>query len=121
MNEDIIDVLHDLEENEIDVIYYTVNWHRVRKVKAEAISDLSVAEKLAEIEVKFKHNGNTLSELTKKLIKIEDRVTSQSDCVFNSFKLSIVVTGVEKVRDPSMWYSSVFIRKWRDYTMQELH
>ncbi len=27
MSEDIIDALHDLEESEIDVICYTVNWH----------------------------------------------------------------------------------------------
>ncbi len=65
MSEDIIDVLHDLEENEIDVICYAVNWHRVPKVKPEAMSDLSVAEKLAEIEAKFKLYDNSLSELKK--------------------------------------------------------
>ncbi len=40
--------------------------------------------------------------------------TSHADSVFNSFKLSVVVTDVQKVRDPSMWPCGVFIRKWRD-------
>ncbi len=76
MSEDIIDALHDLEENEIDVIYYVVNWHQVLKVKPEAISDLSVRETLAEIEAKFKLYDNTLSELKKESVRIEDRVTN---------------------------------------------
>ncbi len=76
ISEDIIDVLYGLEENEIDVICYAVNWHCVPKVKPEAISDLSVTEKLAEIEAKFKLYDNTLSELKKESIKIKDRVTN---------------------------------------------
>ncbi len=48
-------------------------------------------------------------------VVIKDLVqTSHGDSVFNSFKLSVVVTDAEKVRDPSMWPSGVFIRKWRD-------
>ncbi len=48
-----------------------------------------------------------------KRVVIKDFVqTIHADSVFNSFKLSVVVTDVEKVRDPSMWPSGVFIRKW---------
>ncbi len=53
-----------------------------------------------------------------KRVVIKDCVqTIHADSVFNSFKLSVVVTDVEKVRDPSMWPSSVFIRKLRDYAV----
>ncbi len=48
-------------------------------------------------------------------VVIKDLVqTSYADSVFKSSKLSVIVTDVEKVRDPSMWPSGVFIRKWRD-------
>ncbi len=93
MSEDTIDALHDLEENEIDVICYAVNWHRIPKVKTEAISDLSVAKKLAEIEAKFKLYDNTLSEFKKHCLPAQNvqRVWGQHTSILKMFYLLHIV------------------------------
>ncbi len=106
MSEDIIDALHDLEENEIDVISYAVNWHRVPKVKPEAISDLSVTEKLAEIEAKFMLYDNTLSEFKKESIKIEDRVTNvENDSGMHGNMLQQLASSESTTRGKKTWPS----------------
>ncbi len=57
----------------------------------------------------------TRQYIRSKRVVIKELVqTSHADSMFNSFKLSVAVTDVEKVRDPSLWPSGVFIRKWRD-------
>ncbi len=54
VSEDVIDALNDLEDNGVEVKCYAENWHHVPKVKPEAIGHLSIAEKLAMLEDKFK-------------------------------------------------------------------
>ncbi len=60
---------------------------------------------LEVMEQYIKNKGITCKDL---------RLTSHVDSLFNSFKLSVVVTDASKIRDPGLWPAGMLIRKWKD-------
>ncbi len=46
-------------------------------------------------------------------------LTNHADSAYNCFKLSVVID-IDKVLDPAMWPSGMFIRKWRVKTTYTL-
>ena len=60
--QDIIDCLFDIDEH-VDVICLALSWSKLPKVAPESVTDLSLAEKVAEMEAKFKIYDDTLSEI----------------------------------------------------------
>ena len=84
--EDIIDALSDIDENGVlDLVCAAVKWAKVPKVAPESISDLSVAEKLVQLEAKFKIFELSLSEIKAHQLEMEEKVKADT-CVCESSK-----------------------------------
>ena len=73
---DIIDDLFKLSDNGTNVVCCAGNWKRIPKVNPEAVPQVSIAEKLAQMEAKFKLYDSSLSEIRTESIKLEHRFTN---------------------------------------------
>ncbi len=78
---DIIKALEDLERNHIEIDFVAKNWDILPKYKPEESTNLSIAERMAELEAKFTTQSQTLSELKAQSLVTNDKVkTIRSDC-----------------------------------------
>lgn len=71
--EDILKALADLEDNSINVQCVTNVWNRVPKVSPEAVNELSLAEKLAEMEAKLSTFENNLTSIRSDMISDKEK------------------------------------------------
>ncbi len=74
--DDIVCALGDVEEHNIDLVCYEVNWPKIPKASPVSANQVSVAEKLVEMEVRFKLYDNALKVLQTDVIKYSDRMSS---------------------------------------------
>ena len=76
--EDIIDALSDIDEHgEVELVCAAVRWAKIPKIDPESISDVSVAEKLVQLEAKFSILESSLSEIKAHQVAMEDRKMSE--------------------------------------------
>ena len=75
--EDIVDGLFDIDEH-IDITCVPLRWKKVIKVAPEEVPDLMLAEKLVEMDSKFKLFEDALSELKAKQLVLEEQQEQQS-------------------------------------------
>ncbi len=61
MSGDIIKALEDLERNHIEIDFVAENWDILPKYKPEESTNLSIAERMAELEAKFTTQSQILS------------------------------------------------------------
>lgn len=71
---DIVDDLFRLEEHNVSFICCATNWSRVPKVAPEETSDISLAEKFAELEAKLVGINSEIKGIKSKNTNIDERV-----------------------------------------------
>ncbi len=70
--EDILDALFDIDEH-IDITCVLLKWRKTIKVAPEEVPDLMLAEKLIEMESRFKLFEGALSELMTNQMVLEEQ------------------------------------------------
>lgn len=90
--EDILDALQELEDKDINFVCVARQWHRMPKCKPEEVTGISMAEKLAEHEEKFKSYDEVLSELKIQVLSLMEKK--------NKPLLSEIVAGVNNSSSP---------------------
>ena len=70
--EDIFAILERLDED-IDLVCVARNWKKMLKCNPEEMTDLSVAEKVAQFSAKFRAYDDALSEMRAQIITLQER------------------------------------------------
>ena len=73
--DDIVVILNVLEEKHVQVICVTNKWWKIPKVQPESFNDLSIAEKVAELEAKFALYDKTLCNVKTEITKHDSRLS----------------------------------------------
>ena len=71
---DIIDDLFKLEESDIKVLCCGSNWMRLPKINPEEITNISIADKLAQMEAKFAKYESALTDVKCSNSKMDARI-----------------------------------------------
>lgn len=73
--EDIYGALFDLDEHNVELLCVALKWSQTIKVAPEEVPDMILAERLVEMEGKFKVFEDALSELKIKQLEMENKQT----------------------------------------------
>ena len=71
---DIVDDLSKLEEKEIPITCCATNWKRIPRINPEEISNISMADKLGQLEAKFALYESALSDIRVENSLMDNRV-----------------------------------------------
>ncbi len=74
MSGDIIRAIEELERNDIEVEFVAKNCDILQMFKPEEATNLSIADRLAELETKFNSQGQILSEMKVQSLSMNDQL-----------------------------------------------
>ena len=101
---DIVDDLFKLEEHDIKITFGAINWKRIPKINPEEITNISIADKIAQFDAKFAFIESALSDIKVENVGTQDRVARIEQCWSEANKewppLRPNVTPVEMVSSP---------------------
>ncbi len=92
---DIVKALELLEQNHVGAVFVAKDWSKVPKVHPEQVTDLSMADKVAQIEAKLQMYEQTMSQLRGETLATKDRITSlESDSEAHGQQLHQILSSV---------------------------
>ena len=103
--EDIIDTLFDLDD-QVDVVCVAREWKRLPKCAPEEVSDLSIAEMVAQHSAKFKVYDEAISEMKAQLLQLLD----QRPTLTQPLMSEVVAQGVAKEQPLNEYITGRFSR-----------